>query len=163
MVQDQRSKNYTLHIHSTPRTRFQHRRQPHEAAQNDHRSKNAAQIAEHSHPKHHVRSEAGKNNNSVTVRSVQFLFWCGFEKKFFYLMRRRTRLFSMSYTPSRRDSFLRRRTGPSSGSTHGHPLVVGSGSVAARRMAPATRSTGVVGMPAVMSFVCQSMMLVAAQ
>ena len=79
-----------------------------------------------------------------------------------YLMTRRTRLFSMSYTPSCRVSFLQRRTGPSSGSTHGQPLVVGSGSVAARKMAPTTRSTGVHGMPAVRTFVFQLMMLVSA-
>ena len=65
----------TSYIHSTLRTRFQHRRQPHEAAQNDHRSKNAAQIVEDSRPKLQVRSEAGKKE-SVTIRSVQFV-WCG--------------------------------------------------------------------------------------
>ena len=56
-----------------------------------------------------------------------------------HLIVRRTRLFNMSYTPSRKTSFWRRRTGPSSGSIQGHPLVAGSGSVAARNTAPAMR------------------------
>jgi hypothetical protein len=45
------------------RTRFQHRRQPHEAAQNDHRPENAAQVAEHSHPEEQVGSETGAKKN----------------------------------------------------------------------------------------------------
>jgi hypothetical protein len=77
-----------------------------------------------------------------------------------YLMMRLTRLFSISYTPSCKTSFLRRRTGPSSGSIHGHPLVARSGSVAARKMAPATRSTGVLGMPAERALDFQSIILV---
>ena len=102
------------------------------------------------------RSQFRSVSSVCLVRAVQ-------EKGKIYFMRRRTRLFSMSYTPSCKTSFLRRRTGPSSGSIHGHPLVAGSGSVAARKIAPATRSTGVFGMPAVASFVCKSMMLVSAQ
>jgi hypothetical protein len=38
--------------------------------------------------------------------------------------------------------------------------VVGSGSDAARKMAPATRATGVSGMPAVRTLTCQSKMFV---
>lgn len=75
---------------------------------------------------------------------------------------RLTRLFSISYTPSCKISFLRRRTGPSSGSIHGHPLVARSGSVAARKMAPATRSTGVIGIPTERALDFQSMILVSA-
>ena len=73
---------------------------------------------------------------------------------------RRTRLFSISYTPSRNTSFRRRRTGPSSGSIQGHPLVAGSGSVAARNTAPAIRATGVSGMPARNIFSFQSIIFV---
>lgn len=80
-----------------------------------------------------------------------------------YLTMRLTRLFSISYTPSFKTSFLSRRTGPSSGSTHGHPLVARSGSVAARKMAPATRSAGVMGMPTVRALDFQSIILVSEQ
>jgi len=76
---------------------------------------------------------------------------------------RRTRWLSMSYTPSRMLSFSRRRTGPSSGSSHAQPLEVGSGSVAAQKMARATRSTGVIGMPATRVLSFQSRRLVSAQ
>lgn len=89
----------------------------------------------------------------------------GFENENFhllYLTMWLTRLFSVSYTPSCKTSFLRRRTGPSSGSTHGHPLVAPSGSVAARKMAPATRSTGVIGMPTARALDFQSIILVSA-
>lgn len=65
-----------------------------------------------------------------------------------YPMERRIRRSSISYTPERSASFSTRITGPSSGSTQGHPLVVASGSVAARKMAPAIRGTGVIGRPA---------------
>lgn len=65
-----------------------------------------------------------------------------------YLMERRIRRSMISYTPARRASFSTRITGPSSGSTHGHPLVAASGSVAARKTAPAIRGTGVIGRPA---------------
>lgn len=78
----------------------------------------------------------------------------------FYLTVRRTRLFNISYTPSRKSSFWRRNTGPSSGSIQGHPLVARSGSVAARNTAPATRSTGVRGTPARNTFSFQSKRLV---
>ena len=80
-----------------------------------------------------------------------------------YLTMRLTRLLSISYTPSRKTSFWRRSTGPSSGSIHGHPLVARSGSVAARKMAPATRSTGVIGIPTMRDLDFQSIMLVSAQ
>ena len=70
------------------------------------------------------------------------------EKKGTYLLARRTRSLSISYTPARSASFSTRITGPSSGRTQGHPLVAKSGSVAARKMAPAIRGTGVSGMPA---------------
>lgn len=75
-----------------------------------------------------------------------------------YLAARRMRLSSILYTPSRRPSFSTRMTGPSSGSTHGQPLVERSGSVAARKMAPATRGTGVIGMPASRSLTGRSRM-----
>jgi hypothetical protein len=75
-----------------------------------------------------------------------------------YLAARRTRSSSILYTPARSASFSTRMTGPSSGSTNGHPLVEKSGSVAARKMAPATRGTGVIGMPASISFTGRSRM-----
>ena len=75
-----------------------------------------------------------------------------------YLAARRMRLSSILYTPARRPSFSTRMTGPSSGSTHGQPLVERSGSVAARKMAPATRGTGVIGMPASRSLTGRSRM-----
>ena len=80
------------------------------------------------------------------------------ERDVTYLAARRMRLSSILYTPSRRPSFSTRMTGPSSGSTHGQPLVERSGSVAARKMAPATRGTGVIGMPASRSLTGRSRM-----
>jgi hypothetical protein len=73
-----------------------------------------------------------------------------------YLLARRTRALSISYTPIRSASFSTLITGPSSGNTHGHPLVSGSGSVAARKTAPAMRGMGVNGMPASMSLIGSS-------
>jgi len=70
-----------------------------------------------------------------------------------YPLARRRRLLSKSYTPARSASFSTLITGPSSGNTHGHPLVAMSGSVAAQKTAPAMRGTGVIGRPASMSFV----------
>jgi hypothetical protein len=87
----------------------------------------------------------------------------GGSSRIHYLTMRPTRLYSISYTPSCKTSFSRRRTGPSSGSIHGHPLVARSGSVAARKMAPATRSTGVMGMPTVRALDFQSIILVSEQ
>lgn len=102
-------------------------------------------------------------------------------RSFAHLTARRTRSVNIPYTPSRSSSFLSRYNGPSSGRSHGHPCVAGSGSVAEYTIAPiiqvhaesvrlrhtyrasgapAMRSTGVNGMPARMTLVAKGRMLV---
>ena len=56
------------------------------------------------------------------------------------------------YTPCLNFSFGIMNTGPSSTSSHAEPLDVSSLSVAAWKIAPATRETGVLGIPARRSF-----------
>ena len=109
-------------MHVNLASKFRHSKSEHSNRNNDdqHRAGDKRQVAEQACPVLDGIGKAASRNNPLSAPAAAENTHA---KNGTYLVARRIRLLSISYTPARSASFSTRITGPSSGSTQGHPLV----------------------------------------